>query len=350
MKATAEGILAGNLRSLAKAITLVESRLPDHRAEARALLSRLRRSGRQALRLGLTGTPGSGKSTFIERFGLMLADQGQRVAVLAVDPSSALSGGSILGDKTRMENLSRHPNAFIRPSPSQSAVGGVSQRTRDAVGLCEAAGFDIVIIETVGVGQTETQVEQMSDIFILLLAPAGGDALQGVKRGVIEIADLVLVNKCDGDLASNARLAAAEYSAALKLFRKRDRDPEGFPKTMLVSARDGTGLEACLREIQALAMWRRDSGHWTDNRARQAVSWFESEVDAGMLAGLEEISGIAKLRMDLADRVGEGAVDPDEAAQQLLAGFRTYIESRARASALETDVSGIQTPGIRGRK
>ena len=183
----------GERRALARAITLVESARADHREKARVLLDALPKD-RQALRVGLSGTPGVGKSTFIESFGMMLTDQGLRVAVLAVDPSSTRSGGSILGDKTRMDRLSRAPNAFIRPSPSQSHLGGVARRTRDVVRLCEGAGFDIVLVETVGVGQSETVVAQVADLFLLLLAPAGGDELQGVKRGIMEIADMILVN------------------------------------------------------------------------------------------------------------------------------------------------------------
>ena len=191
--ATAAALKQGDRRALARAITLVESGRADHRALALDLLDALG-TDRQALRIGLSGTPGVGKSTFIEAFGLALTSSGLRVAVLAVDPSSARSGGSILGDKTRMEQLSRDPNAFIRPSPSQAQMGGVARRTREAIALCEAAGFDVVLIETVGVGQSETMVAEMCDIFTLLLAPAGGDELQGVKRGIMEIADLILVN------------------------------------------------------------------------------------------------------------------------------------------------------------
>ena len=193
-------ILSGDRRALARAITLIESARPDHRAQAGQLIEALKGSGRQAIRIGLSGTPGVGKSTFIESFGMMLTSLKLRVAVLAVDPSSARSGGSILGDKTRMDRLSRNPNAYIRPSPSQSHLGGVARRTREAVALCEAAGFDVILIETVGVGQSETVVSEISDLFVLLLAPAGGDELQGVKRGIMEMADIILVNKADGDL------------------------------------------------------------------------------------------------------------------------------------------------------
>ncbi|MGJ8610488.1 MAG: methylmalonyl Co-A mutase-associated GTPase MeaB, partial [Octadecabacter sp.] len=228
---TAQKIRAGERRALARAITLVESTRADDRAKAAQLLAALG-TDRQALRIGLSGTPGVGKSTFIESFGKMLTGQGLRVAVLAVDPSSTRSGGSILGDKTRMDLLSRDPNAFIRPSPSQSQLGGVARRTREAIALCEAADFDVVLIETVGVGQSETAVAEMSDLFLLLLAPAGGDELQGVKRGIMETCDIILVNKADGDLKLQATRTCADYSGALRLMRKRAHDPDDFPKAL----------------------------------------------------------------------------------------------------------------------
>ena len=280
-------VLAGDRRALARAITLVESTRPDHRDRAAALLDGLRGADRQALRIGLSGTPGVGKSTFIEAFGTLLTGAGNRVAVLAVDPSSARTGGSILGDKTRMERLSRDPKAFIRPSPASSHMGGVARRSREAVALCEAAGFDVVLIETVGVGQSETMVARISDLFVLLLAPAGGDELQGVKRGIMEIADMILVNKADGDLRSTATRTVADYAGALRLLRKRPNDPAGFPKALPVSAIETTGLTQAWDEMQALAAWRRDEGHWDATRAAQAAHWFEEEVRAGLLARLE---------------------------------------------------------------
>lgn len=235
-------ILNGERRALARAITLVESGRADHREATTRLLDLLARENRQSLRIGLSGTPGVGKSTFIESFGMMLIGAGLKVAVLAVDPSSTRSGGSILGDKTRMEHLSREKNAFIRPSPSQTHLGGVGRRSREAVALCEAAGFDVVLIETVGVGQSETVVAEMSDLFLLLLAPAGGDELQGVKRGIMEMADIILVNKADGDLKPAATRTCADYAGALRLLRKRPQDPEGFPKALMVSAVAREGL------------------------------------------------------------------------------------------------------------
>lgn len=311
-------ILKADRRALARAITLVESRRADHRAQAAELLDHLRGAGRQAIRIGLSGTPGVGKSTFIESFGMMLIEQGLRVAVLAVDPSSARSGGSILGDKTRMERLSRERNAFIRPSPSQTHLGGVARRTREAVALCEAAGFDVVLIETVGVGQSETVVAEMSDLFILLLAPAGGDELQGVKRGIMEIADLILVNKADGDLKPAATRTCSDYSGALRLLRKRPQDPTGFPKAMMVSAKQGAGLAEAWAEMQKLIEWRRENGHWDANRAEQARHWFDQELRHALLARLDTPEARARSQ-ELGDQVAAGTLSPAAAAERLLA-------------------------------
>ena len=314
----ADDIKAGDRRALARAITLIESRRADHRAEATDLLAALGRD-REALRIGLSGTPGVGKSTFIEAFGLMLTAQGKRVAVLAVDPSSARSGGSILGDKTRMERLSRDPKAFIRPSPAQAQLGGVARRSREAVALCEAAGFDMILIETVGVGQSETQVAEMSDLFVLLLAPAGGDDLQGVKRGIMETCDLILVNKADGDLKTTATRTCADYTAALRLLRKRPHDPEDFPKALTVSALEEQGLDTAWEEMQALAAWRRENGHWDANRSGQARYWFHEEVRQSLLAQLTEDPALAARMADLEAQVASGELTPAEGANQALA-------------------------------
>jgi len=316
----ASRVIKGERRALARAITLIESARDDHREQAVELLESVKGAGRQALRIGLSGTPGVGKSTFIEAFGVMLTGQGKRVAVLAVDPSSTRSGGSILGDKTRMERLSRDSNAFIRPSPSQTALGGVARRTREAVMLCEAAGFDIVLIETVGVGQSETMVADMSDLFILLLAPAGGDELQGVKRGIMEIADMILINKADGDLLPAATRTCADYAGALRLLRKRAQDPDGFPKAMLVSAQSGNGLETAWEEMQTLTQWRKENGHWDALRARQARHWFEDEVRLGLLAQLN--NGAVRARLEqLGQAVAKGEITATNAARELLQGL-----------------------------
>lgn len=317
----AAGVMAGERRALARAITLVESGRPDHRAQAMELLASVRAAGRQALRIGLSGTPGVGKSTFVEAFGMMLTAQGLRVAVLAVDPSSARSGGSILGDKTRMERLSRDPRAFIRPSPSQAQMGGVARRTREAVALCEAAGFDVVLIETVGVGQSETVVAELCDLFVLLLAPAGGDELQGVKRGIMEMADLILVNKADGDLKPAAMRTVADYAGALRLLRKRPQDPEGYPRAMPVSAIDETGLGAAWDAMRDLANWRRENGHFDARRADQARYWFDQQVRQGLLSALDSATARGQMA-ELGRAVAAGTLTPELAAARMLETLR----------------------------
>ena len=310
-------IASGDRRALARAITLVESDRPDHREDALALLDALG-TDRQAIRIGLSGTPGVGKSTFIENFGLMLTGLGKRVAVLAVDPSSARSGGSILGDKTRMDRLARAPNAYIRPYPSQTHLGGVARRTREAVALCEAAGFDIVLIETVGVGQSETVVAQMSDLFVLLLAPAGGDELQGVKRGIMEIADLILVNKADGDLKAQATRTCADYAGALRLLRKRPQDPDGFPKARTVSALETAGLAEAWADIDTLVTWRRDTGVWDRTRADQARHWFAEEVHAQLMARLTADPALRARLSEIESAVVAGDLSPSAAARRII--------------------------------
>ncbi|MCL4140461.1 UNVERIFIED_CONTAM: hypothetical protein GTU68_015802 [Idotea baltica] len=271
---------------------------------------------------------------------MMLIEKGLRVAVLAVDPSSTRSGGSILGDKTRMDRLSREPNAFIRPSPSQTHLGGVARRSREAVALCEAAGFDVVLVETVGVGQSETVVAEMSDLFLLLLAPAGGDELQGVKRGIMEMADLILVNKADGDLKPAATRTCSDYAGALRLLRKRVQDPDGFPKAMMVSAIEENGLAEAWDEMQTLVDWRKENGHWDGRRAAQSRYWFNEDVRQALLARLEDddvrsqmqrlgelvATGGARLEDDdvrsqmqrLGELVATGAMTPSAAAREML--------------------------------
>jgi len=318
----AQRVSAGERRALARAITLVESSRADHRAQAADLLEALSGSGKQALRIGLSGTPGVGKSTFIEAFGTYLTGQGLRVAVLAVDPSSTRSGGSILGDKTRMERLARDPNAFIRPSPSQSQLGGVARRSREAVALCEAAGFDVVLIETVGVGQSETMVAGLSDLFVLLLAPAGGDELQGVKRGIMEMADLILVNKADGDLRPAATRTCSDYAGALRLLRKRPQDPEGFPKALMVSALQEDGLTQAWDAMQALVGWRRENGFFQATRAAQTRAWFEEEVRQGLLARLTEDPEMREKLGKLGHAVETGEVSASAAVATMLAALR----------------------------
>ncbi len=314
----AQRITSGERRALAQAITLVESSRTDHRELALSLLEKLTPHKRDTMRIGLSGAPGVGKSTFIEAFGTMLTESGLHVAVLAVDPSSVRSGGSILGDKTRMERLSRDPKAFIRPSPSHARLGGVARRTYEAMALCEAAGFDIVLIETVGVGQSETVVAEMSDLFVLLIAPAGGDELQGIKRGIMEISDLILVNKADGDLRPSALGTCADYAQALRYLRPRQRDPEGFPKAMTVSALNGDGLAEAWAEIQTLDGWRRRHGHRQRLRAVQARHWFENEIRRGLVERVTADRRVQDSMVELGEQVAEGKLFPANAAARLL--------------------------------
>lgn len=309
-------VAEGDRRALARAITLVESTRPDHRDAARALLAAL--PPRPALRVGLTGTPGVGKSSFIEALGMRLASAGHRLAVLAVDPSSGRSGGSILGDKTRMSELARETRAYIRPSPSQTALGGVARRTREAIRVVEAWGADVVLVETVGVGQSETMVAEMTDIFVLLIAPAGGDELQGVKRGIMEMADLLLVNKADGPLEPQARRTCADYAGALRLIRPRPGDPPGWPRAMTVSATAGTGLGEAWSAITALAEARRAAGTFDARRAAQSEAWFAHALETGLLARLAANPELAALRRRLSVEVASGAVAPETAADAVL--------------------------------
>ena len=302
----------GDRRALARAITLVESTRAEDRAEAEALLARILPRTGGAMRIGISGAPGVGKSTFIEAFGLHLTGEGKKVAVFAVDPSSRRGGGSILGDKTRMEKLSRDPNAYIRPSPAGTTLGGVARRTRECLLLAEAAGFDVVIVETVGVGQSETAVADMTDLFVLLASPGGGDDLQGIKRGVMELADLVLVTKADGDLAPAARRAVADYHAALHLMRPKH---EGIvAKVMAVSSLEGIGIEQAWDEMRTIHAALK----LAPLRAEQSRRWFWSEVQ--MLLSEEVAERARSLEADVA----RGAVLPYAAARELVANLTRH--------------------------
>jgi len=311
-------LVSGDRRALAKAITLIESTRAEDRAQAEALLAAALPHTGRAVRVGLSGTPGAGKSTFIEAFGTHLTAQGRKVAVLAVDPSSRRSGGSILGDKTRMERLARNPAAFIRPSPSSGELGGVARRTREVMLAVEAAGFDTVLVETVGVGQSETAVADMTDMFVLLHAPGGGDELQGVKRGIMELADLVLVNKADGDLLPAARRAAADLSAALHLMRPKHKD--WIVPVLQVSALEDRGVEAVWAEIERFRGLLGESGLHT-LRQGQARAWMWADVRDGLLQALAADAEIAVEAQRLEDDVAAGRITPPKAAQSLLARF-----------------------------
>ena len=317
--ALADGVTAGNRRVLAQAITLIESTRSDHRAAAAALLERLMPSAGNSIRLGISGVPGVGKSTFIEALGNHVIDAGHRVAVLTVDPSSAISGGSILGDKTRMEQLSRRDEAYIRPSPAGKTLGGVTRRSREAMILCEAAGFDVIIVETVGVGQSETKVADMTDMFLLLLLPGAGDELQGIKRGIVELADLILINKADDDLVKLAGQAAAEYRNALRLLHPRS--PNWKVEVKSCSARDGAGIadawETVLRHHERL----ESTSELAARRAAQARDWMWSDVSDNLVEALRSDPEVREQLSMLEKATSEGRVPPTVAARTLLDTF-----------------------------
>ncbi|MFO1427700.1 MAG: methylmalonyl Co-A mutase-associated GTPase MeaB [Steroidobacteraceae bacterium] len=309
-RALIEGVAAGDRRALAKAITLLESTRADHRAQADALLNALLPRTGRSVRLGISGVPGVGKSTFIEALGLLLCERGHKVAVLAVDPSSSLSGGSILGDKTRMERLSAHAAAYIRPSPSSGTLGGVAEKTREAMLVCEAAGYDVVIVETVGVGQSETAVSGMTDLFLLLQLPNAGDDLQAIKRGILELADLVIVNKADLDAGAAAR-AEAQLAHAVR----------EHALVMRVSALTGEGLEALWQQVQQLRSQRESSGAFAARRQQQSLAWMWDLVHARLLADFRAHAAVRATLPQVLRDVSEGRAAPSAAARTLLQRF-----------------------------
>ena len=319
----AEAILDGDRRALARAITLIESTRRDHREAANRLLEQLMPHTGGAIRLGISGSPGVGKSTFIEALGNHVIDQGHRVAVLTVDPSSAISGGSILGDKTRMETLARREEAFIRPSPSGNTLGGVTRRSREILLLCEAAGFDVIIVETVGVGQSETRVADMTDMFVLLLLPGGGDQLQGIKRGIMELADLILINKADDDTEALAGQAAIEFRNALQLLRPRS--PDWSVEVQTCSARDNKGIAEAWEIVQRYQETVAGSGLLAARRAEQARSWMWSEVRDSLMADLTNDPEVRKHIDEFENAASDGRVSATAAAEQLL---RIYLSDK----------------------
>ena len=311
-------LLAGDRRALAQAITLIESTRSDHRVRADALLAEVLPHSGRSVRLGITGVPGVGKSTLIERFGLSLLERGRSLAVLAIDPSSKRGGGSILGDKTRMEELSRRPAAFIRPSPAGITLGGVARRTREAMLLVEAAGFDTVIVETVGVGQSETAVSDMVDMFIVLLLPGGGDDLQGIKRGVIELADLIVVNKADGDLKATARRSAADYQHALRMLRS---PTAGWtPEVSTCSAQTGEGILEIWDVVERVTKAVGEKGI-EKRRAEQARAWMWNEVGETLLAELKKNPEVRRLVGGVEREVEAGRATPAAASRLMLEAF-----------------------------
>ena len=315
----AAAIRRGERRALARAITLVESTRADHRRNAEELLESLLPDTGRSVRIGISGVPGVGKSTFIEAFGQYVIARGHKVAVLAIDPSSQRTGGSILGDKTRMEQLSRRPEAFIRPSPAGATLGGVARRTREAGLLCEAAGFDVILIETVGVGQSETAVADMVDLFMLLLLPGGGDELQGIKKGIVELADLVVVNKADGDLVTAAHLAVAEYQHALALLRPATGDWK--TPVLSCSAIGGSGLDDIWAAISRYRDSQGASGALANRRADQAAAWLWNEIRETLVETFRNDLAVKNLLPTLETRVRQGQLPATAAAVALLDRF-----------------------------
>lgn len=315
----ADALLQGDRRALAQAITLVESARPEDREPGDRLLEKLAAQAGDSIRIGISGVPGVGKSTFIESFGNYLIDRGERLAVLAVDPSSALSGGSILGDKTRMEILSRREEAFIRPSPAGRTLGGVARHTRETMLLVEAAGFSVVLVETVGVGQSETAVAEMTDLFMLLLLPGGGDELQGIKRGIVELADLIVVNKADGDLAAAANRAAADYRNALGFLHPRHPDWEVPVNTC--SALENRGIEDVWATIERFRATMTDNGELSRSRAAQALAWLWDEIAEQLLETLKGDAAVRQRIAELEDAVTAGRTSPRVAAHALIEQF-----------------------------
>ena len=315
----AAAVIAGDRRALARAITLLESTRADHRAQAAALLERLLPAAGTSIRLGISGAPGVGKSTFTESFGLHVIGRGHRLAVLAVDSSSKLGGGAILGDKTRMAELAKDTAAFIRPSPAGETLGGVARRTREAITAVEAAGFDAVIVETVGVGQSETAVADMVDLFLLVLQPGGGDDLQGMKRGIVELADIILVNKSDGDLAAAAGRTAADYRNALHLLRPAT--PGWTPVVLQCSALAGTGLAEIWATVERFRTTMTASGQFARRRSEQARAALAQLLADGLLDRLRADPDIARCLAADEARVAAGKASPATAAEALLARF-----------------------------
>ncbi|MES2784779.1 MAG: methylmalonyl Co-A mutase-associated GTPase MeaB [Pseudomonadota bacterium] len=307
-------------RAIAKSITLLESTRSDHRAQGDELLTALLPHTGKSLRLGISGVPGVGKSTFIEALGLFLIEQGHRVAVLTIDPSSTVSGGSILGDKTRMEKLSVDERAFIRPSPSSGTLGGVAEKTREAMLVCEAAGYDMVIVETVGVGQSEIAVAGMTDMFVLMQLPNAGDDLQAIKKGVMEIADLVVINKSDLDEDAATR-ARAQITSAMRIYSQQGREQAWSPTVLQLSALNGTGLDAFWGEVTRFRQSQTANGRLDARRRHQALAWMWQRIDAGLKQSFRQAPAVQAILATMTRDVDEGRLAPSTAARRLLNAF-----------------------------
>jgi LAO/AO transport system kinase len=312
----ASAIRGGDRSALPRAITLVESTRGDHRENAQRLLMELMPDAGKAVHVGITGVPGVGKSTIIEALGMSLIEQGHRVAVLAVDPSSTRTGGSILGDKTRMARLAVHPNAYIRPSPTSGTLGGVAKATRETIVLLEAAGYDVVLVETVGVGQSEVTVANMVDTFVFLTLARTGDQLQGIKKGVLELADVVVVNKADGRHATEAKAAARELSGAIRLLYPRET--LWRPPVLTASALEGTGLAELWTTVLEHRRVLTEAGEFDARRSRQQVEWMWSMVRDAVLDKVSSNAGVKAIRADVEQRVRDGLLTPALAAQEIL--------------------------------
>ncbi len=315
IEALAKDLRSGHRAALARAITLIESRRSDHQAAARGLVQALLRDTGQAIRVGITGSPGVGKSTTIDTLGMFLIERGHKVAVLAVDPSSARTGGSILGDKTRMARLAASENAYIRPSPASGTLGGVAAKTREAMLLCEAAGFDVVLVETVGIGQSETAVCDMTDFFLALMLPGAGDELQGLKKGLVELADMIAINKADGENVKRANVAAAEYRGALHILSPRSE--HWHPPVVTYSALTGSGIDTLWQKILDHRTAMNASGEFAGRRQQQQVKWMWSMLEQLTMARLRSDASVRAKVKRIEAEVAGGRVSPALAAEQI---------------------------------
>ena len=321
----ADGIKSGDRKAIAQAITLMESIKADDHAIAEALLEQLGTANESSIRIGISGTPGVGKSTFIEALGQLILKEGNRLAILAVDPTSSISGGSILADKTRMASLSRDKNVFIRPSPSGDNLGGVNRSTRESIAIVEAAGFNVTLVETVGVGQSETEVFEMTDIFIVLLNPGGGDELQGIKRGITELSDIIVVNKSDGDLESSSKSTVLDYKNALKLMKPRIKD--WSVPIIACSALEKTGLEKCWESIQNLQELLLTSRQLESNRNKQKEKWLIKETRQGLLDALDEDEEIQNKLKTMQEKISEENRSVKAEAKNIIANFLSKLRN-----------------------